>query len=418
MDFLRNLLDAWANLESLISPDDAWTIWTIVLCSVGLSIYMEQHFKWASKITGPVIALIIAIILSNTKILPLKSPSYSIIEEYLVPVAIPLLLFRANIFKIFRSSGSTFGAFHVSVLGTVIGAIIAAIVFSAVIPYPAEIGGVMTGSYSGGAVNFVALTATFSPEDEEGHQHFKEEVDALMVADNVIMATMFFILMSLTSVKFFRKYWNMPHQLEVEAGGGEDELQAASFWKRKDISLLDIAKALGIAIFIAAISMKLSELVKSMNIPVLLKDIIGNPFLLITTFCVIAATLFHKQLDNIHGAEELGTYLIYFFFFLIGVPASIMGLIMTAPMLFLLCVVIAAVNFIVTFGLGKLFRMNLEELGLSINAALGGAPSAAAMAIAKGWKNLVLPALLVGIWGYVIGTYLGVIVGNLLRTIL
>ena len=29
------------------------------------------------------------------------------------------------------------------------------------------------------------------------------------------------------------------------------------------------------------------------------------------------------------------------------------------------------------------------------------------MAIAKGWKALVLPALLVGIWGYGIGTYLG-----------
>ncbi|NLE38022.1 MAG: DUF819 family protein, partial [Pirellulaceae bacterium] len=36
----------------------------------------------------------------------------------------------------------------------------------------------------------------------------------------------------------------------------------------------------------------------------------------------------------------------------------------------------------------------------------------AAMAVAKGWTRLVLPALLVGIWGYVIGTFLGVLVGR------
>ena len=38
------------------------------------------------------------------------------------------------------------------------------------------------------------------------------------------------------------------------------------------------------------------------------------------------------------------------------------------------------------------------------------------MAIAKGWPKLVLPSLLVGIWGYVIGTFLGVLVGEMLQS--
>ena len=61
-----------------------------------------------------------------------------------------------------------------------------------------------------------------------------------------------------------------------------------------------------------------------------------------------------------------------------------------------------------------LLRLNLEELLLCVNAALGGAPSAAAMAVASGWPNLVLPALLVGIWGYAVGTFIGLVVGELL----
>jgi uncharacterized membrane protein len=32
------------------------------------------------------------------------------------------------------------------------------------------------------------------------------------------------------------------------------------------------------------------------------------------------------------------------------------------------------------------------------------------MAISRGWSNLVLPGLLAGVWGYVIGTFVGIVV--------
>ena len=48
----------------------------------------------------------------------------------------------------------------------------------------------------------------------------------------------------------------------------------------------------------------------------------------------------------------------------------------------------------------------LEELVIAINANLGGPPSAAAMAISAGWPRLVL----IGIWGYVIGTPVGILI--------
>jgi uncharacterized membrane protein len=78
----------------------------------------------------------------------------------------------------------------------------------------------------------------------------------------------------------------------------------------------------------------------------------------------------------------------------------------------------ALTNLAVTLGLGKLLKIDLEELLLCVNATLGGPPSAAAMALAKGWSNLIVPALLVGIWGYVIGTFLGVLMGESLRRLL
>ena len=397
-------------MESLISPNDTWLLWAIMLITVGVSIYMEQTYKWASKITGPVLALVVAVVLSNLKVMPIQSPSYDVVWTYVVPLCIPLLLFRANIFKIVKTTGSMFGAFHVSALGTLIGAVVAAFTFRAVVPHIAKLSGIMTASYIGGGVNFFAVQATFKAPEEL--------TNALLVSDNVIMTIMFLVLISLTGFKFFRKHYPMPHQLEVENSDSKDDMQAANFWKRKEISLLDIAKALGVAIFIAALSAKLSELIRLAPLPGVALDILSNQFLLITTISVAVATVFHKQLENIAGSDELGTYLIYIFFFTIGLPADIWLIIQRAPVLFLYCIVIAGINFLVTFGLGKLFKMKLEDLALSVSANLGGPMNAAAMAIAKGWKALVLPALLVGIWGYVIGTYLGIIVGNILLAIM
>lgn len=67
-----------------------------------------------------------------------------------------------------------------------------------------------------------------------------------------------------------------------------------------------------------------------------------------------------------------------------------MQVVRNVPILFLFCLVIAGTNLAVTSAIGRLFRLNLEELLLSVNATLGGAPSAAAMAISRGWSNLVL----------------------------
>jgi uncharacterized membrane protein len=334
-----------------------------------------------------------------------------VIWTYIVPISIPLLLFRANIFKIVGSTGTMFAAFHVSALGTFLGAFIVAIAFQTLVPFTTELAGVMTGSYIGGGINFFALVATYRPPEELSN--------SLLVADNIIMAVMFLLIISLTNFRFFRRNYPMPHQDAVEKGGNAEALQAASFWTKKEISLLDIATSLGIAMAIAAVSAKLSEAIRAVEtLPSAVRDILGNPFLIITLLCVIIATLFHKPLEAIAGADELGTWLIYIFFFTIGIPADILLLLQKAPLLFVFCVIIAAVNFIITFGLGKLFRMKLEDLGLSVIANLGGPMNAAAIAIAKGWKDLVLPALLVGIWGYVIGTWAGISLVTIVRMIL
>ena len=72
------------------------------------------------------------------------------------------------------------------------------------------------------------------------------------------------------------------------------------------------------------------------------------------------------------------------------------------------------INMLFCFVGGKLLKFDLEDVILASNANIGGPTTAAGMAISQGWSKLVGPCMLVGTFGYVIGTYLGVLIGGLL----
>src|SRR5690625_6075653 len=82
---------------------------------------------------------------------------------------------------------------------------------------------------------------------------------------------------------------------------------------------------------------------------------------MLTTLSVFAVLLFLTYFANINGTREIGTFLIYLFFVVIGVPASLVMIIKTAPLLFLFVLIIALANIIFTLIFVKIFKFKLEE---------------------------------------------------------
>ena len=399
--------------KSLIQPDDMITLWGIIVVWAAVSIYLEQRYKWAGKVSGAIIALIGAIILSNTGIIPTESPVYDAVWTFIIPLAIPLLLFHVNFKKIWQESGRLLIIFLLSSIGTVAGTIISFFLLKDYIPYLDKIGAMMSASYVGGGVNFAAMAGKFEAPGEM--------VSATIVADNLMMALYFIVLMTIPAMNFFRKRFSHPHVLEVERAteAGGNKTQAESFWKRKDISLKDIALSMGTAFFLVVVSFKLAELFGSwipsgedvsfgMN---LLGGLIGDKYLLLTTITFLALAVFPKYFEGINGSQEMGTFLIYLFFVVIGIPASIPLIVQNAPLLLVFVAIIVAINMLISLTAGKLFKFDLEEILLVSNANIGGPTTAAAMAIAKGWTNLIGPILVVGTIGYIIGNYIGTTLG-------
>lgn len=400
--------------NSLISADNTWALWAILTGISALSIWLEQKYDWANKITGCVLALIGAMILSNLRIIPVDAPTYDAVWDYVVPLAIPLLLYGANIRKIWKESGKLLIVYLISGIGTIIGAIIAFIALKNYIPELYKVAAMMTGTYTGGSVNLVAMADAF----EAGG----ELVSTSVVADNLLMALYFFVLVAIPTMNFFLDKYNHPiiDKIENEESTGESETKAAQFWDAKEISLKDIAFAVAISFIIVAVSSNLANLLADIiptgNLALdLLNGLLGNQYLIMTTITMILATYFSDFFSGIAGSQEIGTFLIYIFFTVIGVPASISLIVTKAPLLLVFCAIIVLINMLVTFLAGKVFKFNLEDMIVASNANIGGPTTAAALAIAKGWNALIVPSLLVGTLGYVIGNYYGIIVGNLLQ---
>jgi uncharacterized membrane protein len=236
-------------------------------------------------------------------------------------------------------------------------------------------------------------------------------VGPLLVADNFIMAGVFMALLLICKSRWARRWYPHPHTADAV----DSRQLAAEHWRRKEISLLDIAAALAVAVAVLACAQATSRLVSNALGESPIMQVASNRFVHITAWSMLVATLGHRMLARIHGAEELGGYLLYVFLFVIGLPADLWQVFVQVPMMFVFCLIMAVMNIAVTFLVGRILRLNLEDVVLAVNASIGGPPTAAAMAIALGWSKLVLPALLIGIWGYTIGTAVGLAVGELLR---
>ena len=118
--------------------------------SLGHNKYLlEQRYQWASTISGAIIALVGAMLLSNFKVIPTSAPVYDTVWDYIVPLSIPLLLFSSNILKFGKKVGDYY-LFLIASIGTMIGTTVAFIILNHSVPYLSKIGAMMTGSYIGG----------------------------------------------------------------------------------------------------------------------------------------------------------------------------------------------------------------------------------------------------------------------------
>ncbi|XLS66408.1 hypothetical protein HN51_026382 [Arachis hypogaea] len=66
----------------------------------------SEKTKIGSMVSAALVSTLVGLAASNLGILLYEAPAYSLVLEFLLPLTIPLLLFRANLHQVVRSTGT------------------------------------------------------------------------------------------------------------------------------------------------------------------------------------------------------------------------------------------------------------------------------------------------------------------------
>ncbi len=372
----------------LIAATNTWGLLAVLLAAGAFGLWAEKT-PWGARLSGAVVAIGTTFILSNLGVIPASAPVYDMVWSYLVPLAIPLLLFKADLRRILREAGPTLLAFLAGAVGTVVGTVVA----YHLIPLGEEgwkVAGIFCATYVGGSMNYVAVAEALGLRSAD-------LVAAGMAADNLVMTLYFLLLFALPGIGWLRRrYRNRVEEVEGEAGG---------YWDNRSISLVDLAVSVAVAAVSCAVGFGLASWMGWK----------GGGILVLTALVVVAATLLPGRLGALGGAEEMGTLLMQVFFAAIGASANIGVVLRVGPMLVLFAATILLVHLAIILVAGRLMGLDLIEVVIASNANMGGPTTAAAMAVARRWETLVIPAILCGTLGYATATFIGVAVAHWLR---
>ncbi|XP_024977339.1 uncharacterized protein LOC112514927 isoform X1 [Cynara cardunculus var. scolymus] len=384
-NFNRRVVVARSNLKfPLVSPDDQWGIWTALFATGSFGLWSERT-KIGRMISAALVSILLGLAASNLGIIPHEARAYSVVMEFLLPLTIPLMLFRADMRNVIKSTGKLLLAFLVGSVATTVGTLVAFLI----VPMRSlgedswKIASALMASYIGGAINYVAVSDALGVSPSV--------VAAGVAADNVICALYFMVLFALGS--------KLPTEALVST---KDPANSSDSGSGDIVSVLQTATALAVSFAICKGGTHFVQLLRFQ----------GGTLPTVTAIVVVLATLLPRQIGYLAPAgDAIAAITIQVFFAVLGASGSIWNVINVAPCIFGFAFIQVTVHLIVILGLGKILNLDLKQLLLASNANIGGPTTASGMAVAKGWGSLIVPGILVGIFGISIATYLAYFFG-------
>jgi uncharacterized membrane protein len=377
----------------LIGPEQDFALWAILIAAAAFGFWCER-FPWGRKYSGVMWLMAMTFVLANLKIIPTTAPAYDAVWNYLVPIAIPLLLFEADLKRIVRESGPTLIAFIIGSASVVAGVFIGAAMLD-LGPNEAELAGIFTGTYIGGGLNFAAVAEASGMQDGSS-------LAAAIAADNIATNLHFLLLIFIPGIAWLAKRYPTHHMDNAEVIDADSRV---SVHKIADLDVAGLLGAIALAFTLAALGQ-------------LAADKMGTPqfaIIITTALTLFVATFLPGIVRKLSGHSQAGNVMMFIFLASVGATADIWQLVALGPVLFIFALIILSVHTIVLFAIGKVLRLDLAELAMASAVCIGGPSSAAALASAKGWKDLLIPGVLAGSFGYAIGSFIGITVVEWMR---
>jgi uncharacterized membrane protein len=384
---------------------DPLLVAALIAGTTALAFWLDHRFATLSKVGAALMALFLGAVISNIGLVPQESPVYGVIEGPVVSLAIVYLLLSVRLADLKHAGPMMVALFVVASVGTALGAVIGALVFSGGIGAVTwKLSGAFTGTYTGGSLNFAAVGRGLElPASTFSAAAAADAVTTAIWMGIVLMAPVVLARFARGSAAADAAAPAVPAPNAATAEPPDSDPHP--YWTRVPVSLFDLVllAALGLALLVAARW---------------LRQQVGlvPEILWLTTITLVLAQL--PRVRRLSGAEQLGNLGLHLFFVVIGVRSLFRAMLQVGPEVFLYTLVVVAIHGIFLFFVGRLLRGTLPMIAVASSAAIGGPSTAMAVAVSRGWPALALPGIAVGLLGYALGNYAGFGIAYLVRAIL
>lgn len=377
---------------SLISPESDLLLWGVIIGLVGFGFWAEQKTRIGKTLTGIIVAMSVTMLLSNLKIMPTAAPVYDSIFSDILPVAIPLLLFRADLRRLLRDGGPTLGAFLIGTVGIILGVALAV----ALVPLgdlDAIAAGLFTATYTGGSANFAAVAVATRFNDGA-------TLTSMIAADVIATNFQTMLLVALPAIALIRKFYGVT-VVEMAADGGEAHVP----FELKTLNMPGLCLAVALAYLLVAAGNRAAEFAGN--------DAYG--ILFASAFALIVGNFMRPVVNRMSGDFAAGIFLVFLFLVALAAGADVWILAQDGPVYLIYASIILVVHTVFLIIVARFVKLDVRAVVIGSTACVGGVASASAIASAKGWRDLILPGILVGTFGNAIGTFLGIWVWSVLN---
>ena len=352
---------------------------------------------------GPIMILYaIGIVIGN---LPFMPEQMKVLQEMtpnvVIPLAIPMMLFGCAFTS--KEMGLQLKIVISGFLSVALAVVGGYLLFGRHMAEGTEVGGIISGVYTGGTVNAAALQAIFGVESR---------TFVLLNSYDIIISFLYFIFLFTFGIKLFRRLYGERSKSISAEDKAEIDRQIALTKRNPYQGLMTKAglKQIGLTllatIVVAAISGGTALLMPEGWFMVVF-------ILMLTTLGVVCS--FIKPIRALEKSYDLGMYLIYIFSLAIASMADFSSLDFVGganQLCFMLFAVF--VSLLLHAIMCRLMKVDADSMVISSVSFINSPPFVPMVSAAMKNRNTLVTGLAAGVAGYALGNHFGVLMEKLL----
>ena len=377
---------------------DPLLVLAFMLGVVAFTRWLEERFDWVKKISSAVVCTLLGIALANMGVIAHTGPMHDAVFTFAIPYAIVLVIIGTDMRELTNAGRPMLIAYGAACFGSLVGGVASGAMMAAWVgPETWKLAGAFSAAFAGGGMNFAAVG--------QGLEMDASTFSAAAVADN--LSTVPYLLaqvglFGILSATFLSR--SGVGASASEAVGEADEEAMRRRWTDTELNITDIA-ILGALPLLALWTARLL----SGYLPAI------PEVLWLTTMALVAAQL--PWARKLRGAEVLSYFALHIFFIVLGAASVLSEVAQAGLPIFSFMIALLVIHVVVAYGIGWFARVDLATVSIASQAAIGGPGSALAIGMAMKWHKLVAPGVIVGIFGYALGNYLGFACAYIVRSL-